>query len=129
MNYGHKRMALLVLAMFATLLVARGPVLLALAESGDEEAAASDDASTLEFTTVDEIIDKRLGIVSGAAFDTIMLDNYDELTQDDFLYFNSNAELIQALKTDKIDAMITDLPVAQLAVSKNGGIGIMPPRT
>ncbi|MDO4806826.1 MAG: ABC transporter substrate-binding protein/permease [Coriobacteriales bacterium] len=98
----------------------------ALAEETSADTSASGESSTLEFTAVDQIIGKKLGMLNGGAFDTILLKNYPDVSQDDILYFNSNAETIQALKTGKIDAMISDLPIAQLAVSKNDGIGIMP---
>lgn len=91
-----------------------------------EETTTSGESSSLEFTKVDQIIGKKLGVLNGGAFDILVLQYYPDASQDDILYFNSNAETLQALKTGKVDAMITDLPIAQLAVSKNEGIGVMP---
>ncbi|MBR3317518.1 MAG: transporter substrate-binding domain-containing protein [Atopobiaceae bacterium] len=90
------------------------------------DAAASSTSSTCEFTTVKEIIGKKLGIINGSVADQILMDMYDGIDQDDILYFNSYAEIIQALKTHKIDVMVCDLPVGQLAVSRNTGICVMP---
>ncbi len=97
----------------------------AVAESAGDATDAVD-TSTYEFQNVEELFGKSLGMISGGAFDTILFSNYDGFEQKDFSYYNSYAEIIQALKTNKIDAMITDLPVAQLAVSRNTGIGILP---
>ena len=128
----------------ALLVVAAGPIPRVLAgeqQSASETAAqvsasntsssaasssSATPASTLEYNAVNDIIGKRLGMLAGGAFDVIMMKNYEGVSQGDFSYYNSNAETIQALRSNKIDAIITDLPIAQLAVSKNEGIGIMP---
>ncbi len=130
MKQTHKRITLPPLLVLCVLIVASlivvlpGPAPRALAE--DSKGSSGKPSSTLEFQTANEIIGKRLGGLAGTAFDTILQDNYKGISQGDFSYFNSNAEIIQALKSSKVDAMITDLPIAQLAVSKNEGIGIMP---
>ena len=67
-------------------------------------------------------------MVSGAAFDQLLISSYEGISQDDITYYNSNAEMIGALQARKTDAMITDLPIAQLAVNRNEGIGIIPSR-
>ena len=90
-------------------------------------AYAQDDASPkLELSSVEDIAGKRICMVAGAAFDQLLLKNYEGISQDDISYYNSNAELIGALKANKADVMIADLPVAQLAVNRNEGIGIVP---
>ena len=88
--------------------------------------AQDDTAPKLELNSVADILGKRICMVAGAAFDQLLLKNYEGISQDDISYYNSNAEMIGALKANKADAMIADLPVAQLAVNRNEGVGIVP---
>lgn len=92
--------------------------------------ASEDDASTdgikLELNSVDELAGKRIGMVNGSNFDKLLLDNVKGVSQDDIYYFNNNPETIGALKAGKVDAVINDSPLAQLAVNKNDDIGLLP---
>ena len=115
-------------ALVAMLVMAIAAPSVTWAEGKDAQTDTSSDAASTEFTSVDQLYDKKLAMINGSSFDTILLHSYDEIHQDNFLYYNSNAESIAAVKARKADAMITDLPVAQLAVSRNDGIGIMPER-
>jgi len=90
-------------------------------------AYAQDDAtSKLEINSVADIMGKRICMVAGSAFDQLLLKNYQGVSQDDISYYNNNAEMIGALKASKSDVMIADLPIAQLAVNRNDGVGIVP---
>ena len=80
----------------------------------------------LEIPSLKKLRGKKLGMLSGAQFDTMLLNNLKGINQDDFLYFNSNAETVGALLAGKVDAMVTDLPIGQLAVNMNEGIGLIP---
>jgi len=91
-----------------------------------DDTSPAENAPTLEITSIDQLSGKRLGMLSGAAFDTLLMNNIGGITQDNILYFNSNAETVGALLANKVDAMVTDLPIAQLAVNKNEGIGMIP---
>lgn len=88
--------------------------------------AHDDKAPKLELNSVNDVIGKRICMVSGTAFDQLLLNKYEGISQDDISYYNSNAEIIGALKANKADAMIADLPIAQLAVNRNEGVGIVP---
>lgn len=101
-------------------------VLLVRDTSASAETAAGDATGDLELKTVDEVLQGRLGVVSGGAFDTQMMNNFDTLDNSSFSYYNSTAELVGALKANKIDAFFTDMPIAKLAVSRNSGIGMLP---
>ena len=72
-----------------------------------------------ELKTVEEVLAGRIGMIAGGSFDLLLTKNYDGASMDSFSYYNSYAELVGALKANKIDAFITDLPVASLAVSRN----------
>ncbi len=87
--------------------------------------AAGGAAPEPELTTVDEVLDARVGMVSGAAFDLLITEAHDTVSADKFSYYNSVAELVGALQSNKIDAFVVDLPVASLAVSRNEGIALV----
>jgi len=95
-----------------------------MADSSGAAEGGSD--ATLEITSVSELAGKKAGMLNGGIFDLLLANNVEGVSQDDFMYFNSNAETVGSLITGKIDAMITDLPIAQLAVNKQSGIGIVP---
>ena len=80
--------------------------------------------STLEYNSLDELDGKRIGAVSGGAYDLLVEQNMDGTYE--FSHYNSVSDLIAALKSGKIDAFPTDEPVARLAANKNDGIGIIP---
>ena len=99
-----------------------GAATFAVRTTGD--ATAADDAE-LEIQDAQGIVGKRLGMLVGGNFDALLTQSYEGVEQDDFSYFNSYAELVAALQTNKIDAIISDLPVAQLIVARNDGVGIV----
>ena len=89
---------------------------------GDGAAGATDD---LELSSVEELFGKKIGIQTGAAYDMLLMEAYDGFDEKSFSYYNNNAELVGALKAKKIDAFITDLPLAGLAINMNDGIGMI----
>ncbi len=95
-------------------------------QTATTQPTATTGATPLEYNNIDELRDKKIGMLNGAVFDQLILKNFEGFSQKSFKYFNSNAEITGALLTEKVDAMITDLPIAQLTVNKNEGIGIMP---
>ena len=140
----YKRTAIFAaLALTALLAVALWPVSVALAEpvndASSETTAKStndttaetlvkptDNTEDLEITSLGELAGKKLGMLSGSHFDQLLIDTVEGISQGDIYYFNNNSEIVGALKNEKIDAMITDSPIALLAVNKNEGIGIIP---
>ncbi|MDO4798570.1 MAG: ABC transporter substrate-binding protein/permease [Coriobacteriales bacterium] len=130
MDRTHRaRAALPLLLLLAALLTVLGPLPGAMAENADGTAqtkAQTSEEPALELSTIDQVIGSRLGMLNGSTFDTLVTKNYKDADQSKFSYYNSNAETIGALRANKIDAMITDLPIAELAVNQNEGIGIVP---
>lgn len=114
---------LMVVALFA---IAWGrPVREARAKSASATSTTKG-APKLEYTTIDELKGKKLGMLNGVIFDQLLMSNREGFSQEDMSYYNSNAETIGALQAKKVDAMITDQPIAELAVNKNRGLGIVP---
>lgn len=131
MYHVRERTPLLALLVSAALLVvALMPLPKALAESAGDTSATDEstaqDSSTLEIQTIDEIPGHKLGMLNGGAFDQLVMQTLDGISQNDIMYFNSNAEVVGALQARKIDVMVTDSPIAELAVSQNDGLGIIP---
>ena len=124
----HRWRAAILLALLLSAVLSIGSAGLATsarAESADE-TTTEDDSPELEFSTIEELRGKKLGMLTGAIFDKLLLDNCEGFSQDDIMFFNTNAETVGALQAKKIDAMITDLPIGQLAVNKNAGIALQP---
>lgn len=89
-------------------------------------ATSAADTQDLEIPTVNDLVGKRIGTVAGSAFDELVANNLEGVSDGDFTYYNTIAELVSALKANKIDALIADQPVGKLAVSRNDGIGLIP---
>ena len=96
------------------------------AKADSSERADGEGDTSLEISSTSELPGKKVGMLNGGIFDQLLTNNLDGVSQDDIMYFNSNAETAGALITGKIDAMITDLPIVLLAVNKQNGIGIVP---
>lgn len=126
MNQTHKRVVLLMLNMLVVLL-AMGWIFApkAMAEDSNQTAATSD-VSTLGIKTLDELPGKKIGLLNGSSFDQLIEKSIKGVDQKDFLYYNSNAELVGALQAHKADVMVTDSPIGQLVVNKNKDLGIVP---
>ena len=68
---------------------------------------------------------KTLNDFSGARFSTLNGTVADKLTQevipnaDNFVYYNTVADGIMALKSNKVDAFVLDEPICQLAAARN----------
>ena len=89
-------------------------------EARAESASAASTAGNspkLEYTTIGELKGKKLGMLNGVIFDQLLMSNREGFSQEDMSYYNSNAETIGALQAKKVDAMITDQPIAELAVN------------
>ena len=121
----RKRSAVFALCVAVTLLV----VALWLVPHALAENATSDSTSgmskELEIQNVEEIAGKRIGVVNGSVFDKLVMENVKGVQSSDILYFNSNAELVGALQSKKIDIYICDSPIAELSINQNEGIGMV----
>ena len=121
----RKGMLLVALVLLAVLVASvTGFAPKAMADASEDGANA--DGAELEFPSVAELAGKRIGVVNGSTFDKLVLENVKGVSQDDIYYFSNNPETIGALEAGKVDAIINDSPLAQLAVNKNDGIGLLP---
>ena len=126
MRRTSKSGAILALLAIATLLlVALGPAPGALAQSASSSSDTGQSA-TPEFKNVSDLANKKVAVIAGAMLDKFALEHIPGLKENDLLYFNTNAECVGAVLAGKADAFVTDSPIAELAVSKNEGLAIMP---
>ena len=99
-------------------------IVLALAPMLAHAEDTASDAPTLEITTLDGLAGKVVGTPTGSTIDLIVKRRIGGIQS--FSYFGSNADMVGALVSGKVDAFITDEPAAQLLVSRNTGIAILP---
>ncbi len=79
--------------------------------------------SILEYNALLELNGKPVAALTGALFDQIVS---GVIPNAQFLYFNSSADELAALKNGKVEGVPFDEPVARLAASKNPELGILP---
>ncbi|MBN2262183.1 MAG: ABC transporter permease subunit [Prolixibacteraceae bacterium] len=93
-------------------------------ESGATLIALSENienASQTIFQKLDDIANKRIGIYTGTVHDAFLAQNYPNAKR--FL-FDFPADMILALKTDKVDAIMLDNISAQVIVRQNPDLSI-----
>jgi polar amino acid transport system substrate-binding protein len=79
--------------------------------SGDEAA----------ITSMEDLKGKKIGVQKGSIQEGIVKDNFDAA---DIKSLDKVTDLVLDLKNNKVDAVLAELPVAQINVQKNEGIAI-----
>jgi len=72
--------------------------------------------------TVQDLHDKRIGVLAGSVHDGYVEKNYPEAG---LLRYNSWADMILALQTEKLDAVFVDLCAAKVLLKSNPDIGVL----
>lgn len=72
---------------------------------------------------LDELNGKTLGVATGSVFDRVAL---ERLPGAQVSYFNAQPDIVTALLAGKVDAMITDEPMARDIVNKTPGLRLIP---
>ena len=72
---------------------------------------------------LDALNGKRLGVATGSVFDQVAL---ERLPEAQVSYFNAQPDIVTALLAGKVDAMITDEPMARDIVSQAPGLRLIP---
>lgn len=72
---------------------------------------------------LDALSGKRIGVDVGSVFDTVVL---ERLPDAEIVYYDGQPSLISAVLSGRIDAMITDEPMAREIVRKNSALKIIP---
>lgn len=72
-------------------------------------------------TSMDDLKGKKIGVQKGSIQEGIAKDNFDAA---DIKSLDKVTDLVLDLKNNKVDAVLAELPVAQINVQKNEGIAI-----
>lgn len=88
----------------------------------EEGAAAAQTASAEEYTAMEQLTGKTIGVQTGTTFDHLVQGKIPGAV---ISYFNTKADLVAALTTMKIDAFAVDGPVAKLLLKETPGIACL----
>lgn len=82
-------------------------------------------AQTEVYTSLQELNGKRIGVQTGTTFDAIVEKSLPDAKIE---YYNSYADMTEALASNKIDGFPGDEPVLRLIASEHPGIGVLDDR-
>ena len=74
------------------------------------------------FESLDELNGRNIGCMSGSIFDALIAEKFPD---SEIIYFGSRSELLLGLNTGKIDAFISDEPVAMMMINENKNLGYL----
>ena len=84
------------------------------------QSQTSDQSSSLppagKFSSVEELKDKRIGVVTGSSFDAVARNQFPDAQIN---YYNNTTDMITALKTGKTDCFLADEPVILYLMGEN----------
>lgn len=89
----------------------------------DSLAAVEPNVEAASEGELDALNGKTLGVATGSVFDRVAL---DRLPNAQVSYFNAQPDIVTALLSGKVDAMITDEPMARDIVNKTPGLRFIP---
>ena len=76
----------------------------------------------ININNLDDLKDKNVGIYVGSEYDRILTDKINNVN---LMYYNNYNDLILSLKNNKIDAFLTDEPLAKEILKKNNELKIL----
>ncbi len=79
-----------------------------MARTADLGGPVAPEAADIDFTSYNG---KRMGIKTGSSFEPI---TFDKFPDSEYFYYDTDSDLIAALRADKIDGFLTDEPVAKM---------------
>ena len=85
---------------------------------------AAADSSAPEFKDYSDLAGKRVSMLTGAPFEDLVRSKVPDVGE--FSYYNSMADMILALRSDKTDAILLNNAVVTLALNRNEGIALFP---
>lgn len=77
---------------------------------------------TAKMATIDDLTDKRIGVYTGTIYDKFAVKRFPDAT---IMHYNSISDFVLALKSNKINAAITNLYSAKNVTKTNPEIGIL----
>ncbi len=79
--------------------------------------------ATGKYRSLDELDGKKIGVQTGTNFDDMVL---HRLPNANVLYFNTKADLVNALQTGKLEGFAIDEPVVQFEMRQNSDLTYIP---
>ena len=95
-----------------------------LADNTGDEKLVVEKFPQAEFTEFSDLSGKTVSMLTGAPFEELVKSKNPEVGE--FTFFNSMPDMIQALKTQKTDAFLTNNAVGQLVLNRNPEIVLFP---
>ena len=97
---------------------------IALAVWKDTESAAAAEDAHPELTEFSDLSGKTVAMLTGAPFEELVRSKAKDVGK--FSFFNSTPDLIQALKTRKIDAFLMNNAISELLLNRNPDLALFP---
>ncbi len=91
--------------------------------TGSASAEAGKERPAGVYTSLAELREKRIGVQSGTSFDALVT---QKVENPEILYFNTKADLVEALSGNRIDAFVADDPVILRIMAENPLITTIP---
>ena len=95
-----------------------------IADNTGEEKVVVENFSQPELTEFTDLTGKTVSMLTGAPFEELVKSKNPDVGE--FTFFNSSPDMIQALKTKKTDAFLTNNAVGQLVLNRNPEIVLFP---
>lgn len=95
-----------------------------LADNTGDEKLVVEKFPQPELTEFSDLSGKTVSMLTGAPFEELVKSKNPEVGE--FTFFNSTPDMIQALKTQKTDAFLTNNAVGQLVLNRNPDIVLFP---
>ena len=91
---------------------------------GDGAAPAAQTDAVPEYTAFSDLKGKTVSMLTGAPFEELVRSKEPDVGE--FTFFNNMPDMILALKSGKIDALLNNNAIAQLAVNRNPDLCLFP---
>ena len=106
------------------LLLVAGIVLSVVLGTGKPAPSATGDTQTKTAATYSDFKGKRIGIRTGTSFEELTMKYFPD---SQYLYFDTESDLVTALTGNKIDAFMNDEPVAEMIHIENNDVDFLKP--
>ena len=102
-----------------------GGTVLAVLKAQEGVAGAADESSRVpQYQSFADLSGKRVSMVTGAPFEELIRSKVPDVGE--FSYYSTMADMLQALRSEKTDAILLNNAVSQLAVNRNSDFAQFP---
>ena len=102
-----------------------GGTVLAVLKAQERVAGAADESSRVpQYQSFADLSGKRVSMLTGAPFEELIRSKVPDVGE--FSYYSTMADMLQALRSEKTDAILLNNAVSQLAVNRNSDFAQFP---